>query len=148
MKKSANFFIALACGLLLYAAWPVSPFTLLIFVAWVPLLWLESKVKSRMKFFGLTYIAMFIWNVATTWWIWNASAPGALAAFFANSFIMCLPWLGYKVSKKWLGDKAGYLALVAFWMCFEYIHLQDWGLSWPWLTLGNAFATHPDWVQW
>ena len=33
-------------------------------------------------------------------------------------------------------------------MCFEYIHLQDWGLSWPWLTLGNAFATHPQWVQW
>lgn len=138
----------MACGLLLFASWPVSPFTFLIFIAWVPLLWLESKVKSRKKFFGLTYIAMFIWNVASTWWIWNASAPGALAAFFANSFIMCLPWLGYKLAKKWLGEKAGYLALVAFWMCFEYIHLQDWGLSWPWLTLGNAFATHPDWVQW
>ena len=36
----------------------------------------------------------------------------------------------------------------AFWMCFEYIHLQDWGLSWPWLTLGNVFATHPEWIQW
>jgi len=33
-------------------------------------------------------------------------------------------------------------------MCFEYIHLQDWGLSWPWLTLGNAFATQTGWVQW
>ncbi|MGH2552480.1 MAG: apolipoprotein N-acyltransferase, partial [Chitinophagaceae bacterium] len=105
-------------------------------------------IKSRKKFFGLVYIAMFIWNVATTWWIWNASVPGALAAFFANSFIMCLPWLGFKVAKKWLGEKTGYVSLIAFWMCFEYIHLQDWGLSWPWLTLGNAFATHPQWVQW
>ena len=105
-------------------------------------------VKSRKKFFGLTYISMFIWNVATTWWIWNASAPGALAAFFANSFIMCLPWLGYKIVKKRLGEKIGYVSLIAFWMCFEYIHLQDWGLSWPWLTLGNAFATNTDWVQW
>lgn len=148
MKRLTNPLIALACGLLLCAAWPVSPLTFLIFIAWVPLLWLESRVRSRKKFFGLTYIVMFAWNVSTTWWIWNASAPGALAAFFANSFIMCLPWLGYKVAKKWLGNPAGYISLIAFWMCFEYIHLQDWGLSWPWLTLGNAFATHPEWVQW
>jgi apolipoprotein N-acyltransferase len=33
-------------------------------------------------------------------------------------------------------------------MCFEFIHLQDWGLSWPWLTLGNVFATHTSWIQW
>ncbi len=91
---------------------------------------------------------MFVWNVATTWWIWNASVPGAIAAFLANSFIMCLPWLGFKIAKKWLGEKAGYVSLVAFWMCFEYIHLTDWGLSWPWLTLGNAFATHTEWIQW
>jgi apolipoprotein N-acyltransferase len=133
---------------LLCAAWPVSPLTFLIFVAWVPLLWLESKIESRSKFFWLTYLTMFTWNVGTTWWIWNASAPGAASAFLANSFIMCLPWLGYKVAKKWLGQTIGFAALVAFWMCFEYIHLQDWGLSWPWLTLGNAFATHPEWVQW
>ena len=91
---------------------------------------------------------MFIWNVSTTWWIWNASAPGAVSAFLANSLLMCLPWLGFKIAKKWLGELPGYIALIAFWMCFEYIHLQDWGLSWPWLTLGNAFAIHPEWIQW
>ena len=32
-------------------------------------------------------------------------------------------------------------------MTFEYIHL-NWQLSWPWLTLGNVFAVHPDWAQW
>lgn len=148
LKRFINLFIATVCGLLLWAAWPVSPLTFLIFIAWVPLLWLETKVQSRKKFFGLVYITMFIWNVATTWWIWNATAPGAMAAFFANSFIMCLPWLGFKIVKKRLGEKIGYLSLIAFWMCFEHIHLTDWGLSWPWLTLGNAFATHPQWVQW
>ncbi len=148
MKRFTNLSIAAGAGLLLYAAWPVSPFTFLIFFAWIPLLWLEAKVKSRKKFFGLTYITMFIWNVATTWWIWNASAPGAVSAFLANSFLMCFPWLGFKIAKEWMGERIGYLTLIAFWMCFEYIHLQDWGLSWPWLTLGNAFATHPEWVQW
>lgn len=148
MSRFYNLFLAISSSLLLFLSWPVSPLTFLIFVAWIPLLWIESKVKSRKKFFGLVYVTMFIWNVSTTWWIWNASIPGALAAFFANSLIMCLPWIGYKIAKKRLGEKLGFVALIAFWMCFEYIHLLDWGLSWPWLTLGNSFATHPDWVQW
>ncbi len=148
LKRFTNLFIAMAGGLMLWLAWPPSSLTFLIFIAWVPLLWLESRVKSRKKFVGLSYLVMFIWNFATTWWIWNASPPGAIAAFFANSLLMCLPWLGFKIVKKRLGEKIGYIALIAFWMCFEYIHLQDWGLSWPWLTLGNAFATHPQWVQW
>lgn len=148
LKRLTNLFIAIGGGLLLWSAWPVSSLTFLIFIAWIPLLWLETKVQSRKKFFGLVYITMFIWNVSTTWWIWNASAPGAISAFLANSFIMCLPWLGLKIVKKRLGENIGYLSLIAFWMCFEYIHLLDWGLSWPWLTLGNAFATHPQWVQW
>lgn len=148
LKRYTHLLVAFTGGLLLWAAWPVSPLNLLVFVAFVPLLWLEAKVESRKKFFGLTYITMFTWNVATTWWIWNASAPGAVAAFLANSLLMCFPWLGYKIAKKWLGPAGGFIALAAFWMCFEYIHLQDWGLSWPWLTLGNAFATHPEWIQW
>lgn len=148
MKKFLNLYIAIGGGLLLFAAWPVSPLTFLLFISWIPLLWLESKVESRKKFFGLTYITMLVWNVATTWWIWNASPPGAVGAFLANSLLMCFPWLGFKIAKKWLGETAGYISLIAFWMCFEYIHLQDWGLSWPWLTLGNGFATHPEWVQW
>ncbi|HMU45757.1 MAG TPA: apolipoprotein N-acyltransferase [Chitinophagaceae bacterium] len=148
MKKLSNLFVALLSGLLLWASWPVSPLTFLIFIAWVPLLWLESKIESRKKFFGLTYVTMFVWNVAATWWIWNASAPGAVAAFLANSLLMCFPWLGFKIVKKWKGELWGYMSLVAFWMCFEYIHLQDWGLSWPWLTLGNVFSTHTEWIQW
>ena len=148
LRRFTNLYLAIGSGLLLYAAWPVSPLTFLIFIAWVPLLWLETKVESRKKFFWLTYVAMLVWNVSTTWWIWNASAPGAVAAFLANSLLMCLPWLGYKIAKKWLGERIGYISLIAFWMCFEYLHLQDWGLSWPWLTLGNSFATHPEWIQW
>lgn len=91
---------------------------------------------------------MFIWNTAATWWIWNASEPGAAGAILANSLIMCLPWLGFHFIKAKLGPKLGYPALVALWLTFEYFHLQNWGLSWPWLTLGNVFAGQPAWVQW
>lgn len=148
MKRQTNLLLAVASGILLWASWPMSPLTFLIFVAWIPLLWLESKITSRKKFFGFVYLTMLIWNLSTTWWIWNASIPGALSAFLANSLIMCLPWIGYRSAKKRLGQPLGYISLIVFWMTFEYIHLQDWGLSWPWLTLGNVFATHPEWVKW
>src|SRR5690348_2815240 len=113
-NRYTDLLLALASGLLLYASWPVSPLTFLIFVAWIPLLWAEASVKGRRKFFGIVYLTMFIWNVSTTWWIWNASIPGSLGAFFANSLIMCLPWLGYRSAKKRLGEKWGYVALIAF----------------------------------
>ena len=135
-------------GLLLFAAWPVSPFTFLIFIAFIPLLWLERQGLRGRRFFGWVYLTMVIWNAATTWWVWNASAPGALGAILANSLLMCIPWLGFHSIKKKMGDTAGYISLVLFWLSFEYIHLQNWGLSWPWLTLGNVFASSPGWVQW
>jgi len=148
LKRFTNLFLTFASGILLWAAWPTSPLTFLIFIAWIPLLWLESKPISNRKFFGLTYIAILIWNVATTWWIWNASEPGAVSAFLANSLIMCLPWLAFRITRKKFGNRIGHISLISFWLCFEYIHLHDWGLSWPWLTLGNVFATHTGWIQW
>jgi len=148
LKKRHPFLLSVLTGLLLFAAWPVSPLTFLIFIAFIPLLWLERQGIRRRKFFGWVYLSMVIWNAATTWWIWNASAPGAVGAILANSLLMCIPWLGFHAVKRRLGDTAGYLSLVLFWLGFEFIHLSNWGLSWPWLTLGNVFATHPGWVQW
>ncbi len=147
MKKIHPFFLSILSGLLLFAAWPVSPLTFLIFVAFVPLLWLEQQATRGIRFFGWVYLCLLIWNLATTWWICNSTIPGGIAANMANSLLMCLPWIGFYNVKKRLGATWGYLALILFWLSFEYIHL-NWELSWPWLTLGNVFATHPGWVQW
>lgn len=69
-------------------------------------------------------------------------------AIVANSLLMCLPWMGFNYVYKKLGTVWAYPSFIIFWMCFEYIHLQNWGLSWPWLTLGNVFASRVEWVQW
>jgi apolipoprotein N-acyltransferase len=60
---------------------------------------------------------------------------------------MTIPLWGYHVFKSKYGDKMGNASFIIFWLCFEYIHL-NWQLSWPWLTLGNVFASSPEWVQW
>ena len=126
----------------------MSPLTFLIFLAFIPLLVLERRGIRRRKFFGWVYLSMLFWNTGATWWIWNSTGPGAVAAILANSLIMCLPWFGFQWVRRNVGDSIGYLSLHVFWLSFEWLHLQNWGLSWPWLTLGNVFAMHPGWVQW
>tara|TARA_B110000008_G_scaffold98681_1_gene101444 strand:- start:128 stop:421 length:294 start_codon:yes stop_codon:yes gene_type:complete len=55
-------------------------------------------------------------------------------------------WLFHKV-KSATTNRLGYLSFIVLWISIEYLHL-NWDLSWPWLTLGNAFANVPDVVQW
>ncbi len=147
MKRYQLFLLSILSGLLLFAAWPVSPFTGTIFFALIPVLIIADVTLKRNQFFLYIFTALLLWNATTTWWIWNSTDIGAIAAIIANSLLMCLPWLGYFTFKNKYGKRGGYIALVVFWMVFEYIHL-NWQLSWPWLTLGNVFALHPNWVQW
>lgn len=132
---------------MLWFCWPVSPYTCFIFIAFVPLLFVAYYTEKRVLFFGYSYLTMLIWNAGTTWWIWNSTGIGAVAAILANSLLMTLPWYGYRIYTRRYGHLVGLVSLIVFWMSFEYIHL-NWQLSWPWLTLGNVFAIHPNWVQW
>lgn len=55
--------------------------------------------------------------------------------------------MAFHFTKRKLGASAGYISFVAYWMAFEYLHL-NWEITWPWLTLGNVFSLHINWVQW
>jgi apolipoprotein N-acyltransferase len=147
LKRFQFLGFSLLSGALLSAAWPVSAFTFIIFFAFVPLLFIADSGIKRNHSFLYAFIALLVWNAFTTWWIWNSSAMGALMAIVPNALIMCLPWLGYFGFRKRFGKRADYCSLIAFWMLFEYIHL-NWQLTWPWLSLGNVFAAQINWVQW
>src|SRR5690606_23587798 len=54
--------LGLLSGLLLWAAWPTSPLTLLIFIAFIPLLRLTDLVQHRGVYFGSIFLAMLVWN--------------------------------------------------------------------------------------
>ncbi|NCU04446.1 MAG: apolipoprotein N-acyltransferase, partial [Chitinophagaceae bacterium] len=134
MKKFQPVLLALLSGLLFFLAWPVLNITVAIFFAFIPLFILEQKKLPRLKFFGLMYLALFTWNISTTWWIWNADMLGAWLAIIVNSLLMCIPMMGFRFMNNRFGSLIGYVSFILFWMSFEYLHLQDWGLSWPWLT--------------
>jgi len=125
----------------------------LIFISWVPLLLVEHNVyreKYRSsKVFIHAYITFFIYNLGTTYWIYYSigGEGGAVLAYFLNGIIMALVFMLFHWTKKFVGQKEGYIGLIFFWIGFEYFHFH-WELSWPWLNIGNTFAIVPEIVQW
>jgi|TARA_R110000737_G_scaffold347664_1_gene379696 apolipoprotein N-acyltransferase len=151
-SKKHRFALSLLSGILMGISFPhTGSLFFLSFVAWVPLLLLENTIseknyKSR-KVFTHAYLAFFLFNLISTWWIYFASAGGAIMAVFANSLLMAGVFYLFHLTKKYVGKKEGYLSLFIFWIAFEYMHFH-WELSYPWLNLGNTFARVPWLVQW
>lgn len=147
LKTFKYLLLSTVAALMMYIAWPPQPITIAVFFAFIPLLFIADTVSNKKLFFAFVFIALLLWNVFTTWWIWNSTSVGSIFAIVANSFVMYLPWWGYYHTKNKFNKQISYLALICFWMLFEYIHL-NWELSWPWLSLGNVFANSPYWIQW
>ena len=159
MNRRQKLFLSISSGILLWLAWPPLPFFPLLFVGFIPILWLEEicneSKKSAKSFFGYSYLALLIWNLGTTWWVGAtyfgthdiSTAIAGLIANTANPLLMCIPLVGFHRTQRKFGDTIGYISLPAYWITFEFIHLR-WDLTWPWLTLGNGFAQFPAFVQW
>ena len=146
--------LSVLSGLLLAFAWYPHGIAFLIFFAFVPLFSLSeiSLQEGKRNAFGrgilLFYPAFFVFNLITTYWIAYCTVPGAAAAVVANALLQTLTFSAWHACRKQV--KNGVLQvvmLIAFWISFEYLHL-NWDLTWPWLNLGNVFATMPWLVQW
>ncbi len=148
------FLYTLISGVLFFLAWPVKGFPFLLFVAFVPLLMIQhqisidNRLRARHLFF-YSYIVFLLWNVGTTWWVAaiHTGQEAAYMAFGANSLLMAFTFLVYHKVKRALPERYGTFAIIPIWIAFEYLHL-DWDLTWPWLTLGNGFASWNECVQW
>lgn len=151
-SKKQRFLLSILSGILLTLSFPFTGgLTFVVFIAWIPLLLVEASIskenyKSK-KVFTHAFITFLIYNLGSTWWIVFASKEGAIMAFIANTLIMSLVFYLFHITKKYVGTKEGYFALLFYWIGFEYFHF-NWDSSWPWLTLGNTFSTTPSWIQW
>ncbi len=146
-------FLPFLSGLLLAGAWPERGFPLLLLIAFVPLLIMENMKRNdpgitRISIYWMVFPAFLIWNTLTIWWIYNSTFFGAAVAVLLNTFMQSLMfWLFHFTRKNRMRGNHGYIALIFFWIAFEYIH-HEWDLNFPWLTLGNGFAAWPRWIQW
>ncbi len=154
MKQYQLVLFSVVSGLLLSFGWPSDGFAPLLFIGFVPLLLVENNFcenraeNSRFSITWYSFPAFLIWNILTTYWIYNSTLAGAIAAIFLNSLFMTMVFTLFHITRRILKPGiCSYLALIVYWLSFEYIHLH-WDLNWPWLNLGNGFANYHTWIQW
>jgi apolipoprotein N-acyltransferase len=154
MKKIHLYILSVLSGVIQSLGWPMHGVPWLLFFGFIPLLFVEEHIaKNRENFhrfsmLKFSYVAFAVWNLLTTWWIWNSTIFGAIMAVLLNSLFMAIVFWAFHLSKRSFYNQSHAIYLLpVFWIAFEYLHL-DWDLSWPWLNLGNGFAFYTRWVQW
>lgn len=131
--------------------------------AFVPLFCMDKILRERQirHAFWYYYGAFLLFNIATTFWIWFVSGPGAVAAILLNALQMAAIFALYRWAGRVLRSRdtaftkgrpavvelTALLFFAAGWIAWEHIYFQI-ELSWPWLCLGNAFARSTRLVQW
>ncbi|MDX1445920.1 apolipoprotein N-acyltransferase [Lishizhenia sp.] len=152
ISKSTRFILSILSGLLLMLSFPnagsLAPLAL---VALAPLFIVEHYIYTKQyrarKVFTHAFITFVIYNFGTCWWIMNADVLGTIVGLIINALIMATFFQFFVWTKRFVGQKEGYIGLLFYWIGLEYFHL-NWQFSFPWLNLGNVFATTPSLVQW
>lgn len=153
LSKHKHLLLSILTGTLLAISWPARGLPLLAFIALLPLLWVEDSFHAQrdkpglVRMFVHAWLAFFVFNILTTWWIMFASIPGMLVAVLLNPVFMAIPWTLMHTARRILPGRQGQMSLILFWLSFEFLH-AGWDLSWSWLDLGNVFAAWPALVQW
>ncbi len=154
VKKYQLWLLSLLSGLLMGLAWPVNGFTPLIFIAWIPLLFVRDFVRNNDSQFSrgamvlYSYLSFIVFNLFTTWWVSYSTIEGAIMAFVLNTLFMSLVFgLAHNADKYLFKSRSGFFVLIFFWISYEYLHM-NWDLTWSWLNMGNVFSENPQWVQW
>lgn len=120
-------------------------------VALVPLLWISGEVEDSRagwwSMFRYALLTFVLWNIATVWWIWNATPVGPIAATIVSSTLSMIAFMGFHTLSKRASKMLSYTLLVSLWIALEYWYTQS-SLSWPWLLLGNGFSADIWAIQW
>ncbi len=132
---------------------------LFLFVAFVPLLFIEDemagrraeqKASGRKKKGSVTWYAILTFGVfvtLTTYWVYFATWIGIVASIIVNGGYMALTFWVFHYARRKLGDRLGYASLVIFWLTFEFLYIRA-EINFPWLVLGNGFANDVLLIQW
>lgn len=149
MNKLFYLLMAVLSAALLSLPWLVPHCGAATLFAFIPLLCADavaSQLKAR-RFWPFTFLTFIMWNTATTFWVCNATMGGGIFAIVVNSLIMTFIWGLFRLSKKGLHGALPYLFLAFAWIAWERVYFSL-DISWPWLTLGNAFAESTRMIQW
>jgi apolipoprotein N-acyltransferase len=119
--------------------------------ALVPLMILSGNADTSWRGFWRTYrwvaLAMCLWGVVPTWWVWYATPAGPIASAVIQPVLMGGVFMLYHFVSKQAPKPLVYTVLVSAWIAAEYLYTVG-QVSFPWLVLGNGFAWDVRLVQW
>ncbi len=150
-SKKSKLALSLASAILLSIPWEGAS-CITLFAAFVPLMLISAQYSASWRdtfsMLGWALLTFVVWNIATVWWIWNATPVGPVAATIVSTWWSIIPFMLYHIISK-RGPKAlAYMTFITAWIAGEYLYIQSPALSFPWLVLGNGFADDPWAVQW
>ena len=150
VKRNAMLWLLVLCSSLLLSIPFLFPHMGLVsLIGFVPLFAAEHIAGScGKKYFGVYYyISFLLWNLFTTYWIYNATLPGMIAAVLLNALQMAIIFRMFRWMKTLAKGYLPYMFFTVAWLAWEHIYFT-WDVSWPWLVLGNSFATSIKTIQW
>ncbi|MCI1721127.1 MAG: apolipoprotein N-acyltransferase [Bacteroidales bacterium] len=141
--------LGFASALLLSIPYIIPHVGMVALVAFLPLFAAEylATENGKKNFWIIYYCTFLIWNIITTYWIYLATLPGAIAAVTLNALQMAIIFRLFRWFRKLTSGVLPYLFFMFLWVGWEHAY-YTWQISWPWLTLGNAFATSVKSIQW
>jgi apolipoprotein N-acyltransferase len=129
------------------------PFTLFMFVAFVPYFFVVTKRKSLADVNKASYLTFFVMGLITIYWVgsWQSKADpflmlsGVVLVFFLPCVMLINSSLYYLSRKVFKKDISLYF-FPMFWVTGEYI-LTLTDLKFPWLTIGHGLAKFTAFIQ-
>ena len=129
------------------------PFTLLLFVGFIPYLYVLDNRKTLSEINRATYLMTFVLTVVTVYWVgsWQSEADpflmmGGTALLFALPTVMLIPSTLYYLTSKIFKKKYCFCLLPVFWVTAEFL-LTLTDLKFPWVVMGNGLAKFNTFIQ-
>jgi apolipoprotein N-acyltransferase len=153
MNKYTLTGLSVAGGILSGFAWTGWCSGLILLIAFVPFFLIENYLFENPKrftpnaFFIFILPGFVIFSIISLGWMRVASLTGAVCVIMGLSFLMAFTtWLAHVVRLR-AGNIPGFISIIAFWLCYEYISLNVNIIS-PWLNLGNGLSKDILFIQW
>ena len=129
------------------------PFTLFLFIAFVPYFFVITKRQTLLKVNSASYLAFFVMSLVTVYWVgsWQSESDpflmlsGTVLVFFLPCVMLINSTLFYLSRKVFKKDLSLYF-FPFFWVTGEYI-LTLTDLKFPWLTIGHGLAKFTTFIQ-
>ncbi len=78
--------------------------------------------------------------------VWVATLIAMIPFGLAALLMTIVFWIYYRL-RRVISPVWAYCGLISIWIGYEFLH-QSWDLAFPWMTLGNGFATMHQIIQW